>query len=139
MRNFLVALALATLAGCSSDAITIEQTTPAATDAVYAYQAKLSGPSGRVTVMREGGVHGAACDVVVYVNDTRAAELGTSERATFYLPAGKATLGVGLTDSGLCGGAEVRTIPADVPVNGEKLFRISSDINGWLITPYVAH
>lgn len=139
MRILIGALAVAVLAGCSSNAITIKQTTPASPDEVYAYQAKPSGPSGRVTVMREGGAYGAACDVVVYVNDKRAAKLGTSERATFHLPVGKATVGVGLTDSGLCGGAEVRTIPADVPLNGEKLYRISSDINGWLITPYVEH
>lgn len=136
MRIMIGALAIAAIAGCSSNAINLKQTTPASPEEVYAYQAKPSGPSGRVTVMREGGVYGAACDVVVYVNDKRAAKLGTSERATFYLPVGKASLGVGLTDAGLCGGAEVRTIPADVPLNGEKLYRISSDINGWLITPY---
>lgn len=139
MRILIGALAIAALAGCSSNAITIKQTTPASTDALYAYQAKPSGPSGRVTVMREGGIYGAACDVVVYVNDQRAARLGTSERATFNLSPGKATVGVGLTDSGLCGGAEVRTIPVDVPLNGEKRYRISSDINGWLITPYAEH
>lgn len=130
---------MAVLAGCSSNAITLRETTPAPTDEVYAFQAKPSVPSGRLTVMREGGVYGAACDVVIYVNDKRAAKLGTSERATFNLPVGNATLGVGLTDSGLCGGAEIRTIPAQVPLDGEKLFRVSSDINGWLITPYREH
>ena len=137
LRMLIGALALATFAGCSSNAITIKQTTPASSDELYAFQSKPSGPGGRLTVMREGGVYGAACDVVVYVNGTPAAKLGTSERATFNLPVGSASLGVGLTNSGLCGGAEIRTIPADVPLNGEKLFRISSDINGWLITPYL--
>lgn len=139
MRVLIGAFAVAVLAGCSSNAINVNQTTPAPTDEVYAFQAKPSGPSGKVTVMREGGAYGAACDVVVYVNEKRAAKLGTSERVTFNLPVGNATLGVGLTDSGLCGGAEVRTIAAPVSLNAEKIYRISSDINGWVIAPEVEH
>lgn len=137
MRTFIGAFAVACLAGCSSNAISIGQTTPAPTDDVYAFQSRLTGPSGQVTVMREGGAYGAACDVVVYVDGKRAAKLGTSERATFNLPVGSVSLGVGLTDSGLCSGAAVWTIAAHVPRNADKLYRITSDINGWAIEPDV--
>lgn len=133
MRTLIAALAIACLAGCSSTAIPVSQSTPASTDEVYAFQSPVPGPSGRLTVVRDGGIYGAACDVIVFVDGKRAAELGTSERATFNLPVGGVSLGVGLTDSGLCGGTAVRTIVAKVPRNAEKLYRITSDINGWAI------
>jgi hypothetical protein len=136
MRFLIGALVVAAMAGCSSDAINISQTTAVPADEVYAFQSRPSGPSGQVTVMRDGGVYGAGCDVVVYVNGKRAAKLGTSERVTFYLPAGAVSLGVGLTETGLCTGAVVRTIAQSVSAGGEKRYRISSDINGWVIEPY---
>jgi len=133
MRFLIGALVVAAMAGCSSDAINISQTTAVPADEVYAFQSR---PSGQVTVMRDGGVYGAGCDVVVYVDGKRAAKLGTSERVTFYLPAGSVSLGVGLTETGLCTGAVVRTIAQSVSAGGEKRYRISSDINGWVIEPY---
>lgn len=139
MRILITTLTIAILAGCSSSPTTITQTTPASADEVYAFQSYTAGPSGHITVMRDGGIYGAACDVVVYVNGKRAAKLGTSERASFTVPVGRASLGVGLTESGLCTGAQVKTFEADVPLNAEKLYRISSDINGWIITPYAEH
>jgi len=80
---------------------------------------------------------GSGCDIVVYVDGRKAGKIGTSQRASFYLPAGNINLGAGLAGSGLCAGAAIRTISASVQANKESLYRISGDMSGFYIGPYV--
>lgn len=110
---------------------------PVPSDEVYAFQTKPSGDSGKITVVRGSGAVGSACDNVVYVDGRTAAKIGTGQRATFYLPPGSPGLGAGLAGSGLCAGAAIRTIAATVQSGKESLYRISGDMGGFYIGPYV--
>lgn len=137
MKLFVGALAVALLAGCASSAIPVNQAEPVPRDELYAFQSKPAGESGKVTVVRDSGAVGAGCDIVVYVDGRKAAKIGTGQRASFYLPAGTPSLGVGLAGSGLCVGAAIRTISATVQAGKESLYRISGDTTGFYIGPYV--
>ena len=139
MRIFIAAMAVAVLAGCASSAISVRNAKPVPSDEVYAFQTKPAGESGKITVVRDSGAVGSGCDIVVYVDGRRAAKIGTGQRATFYLPPGSPNLGVGLagSGSGLCAGAAIRTIAATVQPGKESLYRISGDMAGFYIGPYV--
>ncbi|MBP5118870.1 hypothetical protein HUS85_23785 [Pseudomonas protegens] len=137
MRTLIAAVAVVMLAGCASTAISVRDAEPVPTDEVYAFQSKPSGDSGQITVVRDSGAVGSGCDIVVYVDGHKAAKIGTGQRATFYLPSGSLSLGAGLAGSGLCAGAAIRTIAATVKSGKESLYRISGDIGGFYIGPYV--
>ncbi|SFX26726.1 hypothetical protein SAMN03159316_1345 [Pseudomonas sp. NFR02] len=137
MRILIAAVAVAMLAGCASSAISVRDAKPVPTDELYAFQSKPSGESGKVTVVRDSGAVGSGCDIVVYVDGRKAAKIGTGQRATFLLPPGSPSLGAGLAGSGLCAGAAIRTIAATVQPGKESIYRISGDIGGFYIGPYV--
>ncbi|WEJ08287.1 hypothetical protein N2A98_15160 [Pseudomonas sp. FJ2-5-13] len=137
MRIVIAVVAMAMLAGCASSAISVRDAKPVPTDELYAFQSKPSGESGKVTVVRDSGAVGSGCDIVVYVDGRKAAKIGTGQRATFFLPPGSPSLGAGLAGSGLCAGAAIRTIAATVLPGKESLYRISGDIGGFYIGPYV--
>jgi len=137
MKLFVGALAVALLAGCASSAIPVNQAQPVPSDELYAFQSKPPGESGKVTVVRDSGAVGSGCDIVVYVDGRKAAKIGTGQRASFYLPVGTPSLGAGLAGSGLCAGAAIRTISASVHAGQESLYRISGDMAGFYIGPYV--
>ncbi len=90
-------------------------------------------------VVRDSGALGSGCDVVVYVDGKRAAKIGTGQRATFYLPPGQPNLGIGLADSGLCSGMAVRSITAKVAAGETTTYRISGDMAGVYIGPYIEY
>ncbi|MFJ2480671.1 hypothetical protein ACIOWE_10375 [Pseudomonas sp. NPDC087598] len=137
MRILIGALAVALLAGCASTAISVRDAQPVPADEAYAFQSKPSGESGKITVVRDSGAVGSGCDIVVYVDGRKAAKIGTGQRATFYLPPGTPNLGAGLAGSGLCAGAAIRTISASVQPGKESLYRISGDMAGFYLGPYV--
>lgn len=137
MKLIVGALAVMLLAGCASSAISVRDAKPVPSDEVYAYQSKPAGESGKITVVRDSGAVGSGCDIVVYVDGRKAAKIGTGQRATFYLPPGTPNLGAGLAGSGLCAGAAIRTIGATVRTGKESLYRISGDMAGFYIGPYV--
>ncbi|WP_433739003.1 hypothetical protein [Pseudomonas putida] len=137
MKLIVGALAIALLAGCASSAIPVNQAEPVPQDELYAFQSKPAGESGKITVVRDTGMVGSGCDIVVYIDGRKAAKIGTGQRASFYLPPGTPSIGVGLAGSGLCAGAAIRTIPASVQNGKESLYRISGDMSGFFIGPYV--
>lgn len=137
MRILIAALGLAMLAGCATSATPVNRAEPVPADEIYAFQVKPSGESGKVTVVRDTGAVGSGCDVVVYIDGKKAAKIGAGQRVSFYLPAGRPNLGVGLAESGLCAGMAVRSISADVQQDRESIYRISGDMSGVYIGPYI--
>ncbi|OPB16868.1 hypothetical protein BFW91_01935 [Pseudomonas fluorescens] len=137
MRILIAAVAVAMLAGCASTAISVRDAKPVPADEVYAFQSKPGVDSGKITVVRDSGAVGSGCDIVVYVDGRKAAKIGTGQKATFYLPAGSTNLGTGLAGSGLCAGAAIKTISANVQAGKESLYRISGDMSGYYLGPYV--
>ncbi len=86
MKLIVGALAVALLAGCASSAIPVSQADPVPRDELYAFQNKPAGESGKVTVVRDSGMVGSGCDIVVYVDGRKAAKIGTGQRASFTCP-----------------------------------------------------
>ncbi len=60
MRILVGAVAVALLAGCSSNAITVQQAKQASKDQLYAFQARPAGAYGAITVLRDGGINVSA-------------------------------------------------------------------------------
>ncbi|AVD85934.1 hypothetical protein C4Q26_01645 [Pseudomonas sp. SWI44] len=137
MRILVGALGLVLLAGCSTSATPVQQAELVPKDELYAYQAAPAGTSGSLTVVRDSGALGSGCDIVVYVEGRKSAKVGPGQRATFYLPPGQPNLGIGLSGSGLCGGMAVRSITARVEPGKESFYRISGDMSGVYIGPYI--
>nr|WP_296267719.1 hypothetical protein [Pseudomonas sp. UBA6562] len=137
MRVLMASVWLVLLGGCASPPTSIQEADPVPADELYAFQSKLLGKSGKLSVVRDSGFVGSGCDVVVYIDGLRAAKVGPGQIASFYLAAGRPNLGVGLAETGLCTGMAVRTITADVQVNQEVFYRISGDMSGAHIGPYI--
>lgn len=137
MRILIGAVGLAMLAGCATSVTPIQRAEPVPSDELYAFQSELSGRSGTVSVVRDSGVTGSGCDVVVYIDGARAAKVGPGQRASFRLPVGQPNIGVGLAESGLCAGLAVRSITGNVQDGKESVYRISGDMGGVYIGPYI--
>jgi|GEM_PF-316493 len=130
---------LAGLAGCATSVTPLSQATPVPVDELFAHQSKPQEPSGKLTVVRDSGVRGSGCDVVVYINGKKSAKVGPGQRASFFLPVGQPDVGIGLTDSGICAGMAVRSIAGNVREGKESLYRISVDMSGAYIGPYLEY
>lgn len=137
MRILIGAAGLALLAGCATSATPVQQADPVPRDEIYAFQSKEGADSGSLTVVRDSGALGSGCDIVVYIDGKKSAKIGPGQRASFYLPPGQPNLGIGLAGSGLCGGMAVRSITGNVETGKDSVYRISGDMSGVYIGPYI--
>lgn len=137
MRIFIAVVAVAMLAGCATSPISARNAAPVPSDELYAFQEKTVNTSSRITVVRDGGFVGSGCDLVLYIEGRRAAKIGPGQRASFFVEPGPVNLGTGLAESGLCAGAAIRTISANLKPGVESQFRISGDMSGFFLAPYV--
>ncbi|WP_122663493.1 hypothetical protein [Pseudomonas viridiflava] len=139
MKLLIGAAVLALLVGCSSNAITVQQAEQASADKVFAFQTKPSVEFGKLTVVRDGGFNSSACDFVVYLDGKKAAKLGSGQKASFFVPTGSLNVSAGLEGSGLCSGQAMRTVAAKSEAGKENIYRISSDMSGIHLGPYVEY
>lgn len=140
MRMLIGALAVALLAGCSTNPTTYEQAKAVESDRALAYQSKPNGDAGELLVTRDGGMLGSACYLGVFVNGKLSARIGPGERARFIVPAGENLIGAGgdPNGNGFCaiGGITMREVTASVRSGETKRFRISGDMNsGFALSP----
>lgn len=139
MRWIAFGLGVLVLAGCASSPIPLEKAQNAPVDEVFAFQAKSNDASGKITVLRDSGMVGSACDIGVYVDGTKAANLGTGQKASFWVRPGVRNVSIGPSNSGICSGIALRTLSTDVAPGEEKAFRISGDMQGIYLNPYVKY
>jgi hypothetical protein len=139
MRILIGVLGLVVLAGCVTQPTPIQQAEPVPIDELYAFQSTPDANSGSLTVVRDSGALGSGCDVVVYIDGKRSAKIGPGQRASFHLPPGQPNIGIGLAGSGLCGGMAVRSISGKVKSGKEVVYRISGDMSGVYIGPYLEY
>ena len=139
MRILFASLGLAVTAGCATSATPVQQADPVPRDELYAFQSTQAADSGLLTVIRDSGALGSGCDIVVYIDGKKSAKIGPGQRATFHLPPGQPNLGIGMAGSGLCGGMAVRSIAGKVDSGKESLYRISGDMSGVYIGPYIEY
>jgi hypothetical protein len=137
MRKILAAMALIALAGCATSPtpVTIAESVPV--DEIYGFQDKSPEKSEKITVIRDTGFTGSGCDVLVYIDGKRAAKIGPGQQASFFVQRGIINLGAGPSGSGLCAGAAIKAVSANIQAKQENLFRISGDMQGFYLAPYV--
>jgi hypothetical protein len=137
MRKILTAMALIALAGCATTPTPVKTAVQVSSDSIYGFQEKTSEDAGKVTVIRDGGFTGSGCDLIFYIEGKRAAKIATGQKASFYVQPGDINLGSGPIFSAACGSAAIRTISAKVRPNQESLFRLSGDMQGFYLAPYI--
>jgi hypothetical protein len=130
----LIALALG---GCATSPMPVSYAKPVPADEVYGFKGEGTKDSGSLTVFRDEGFVGSGCDIMFYIDGQRAAKIGPGQKATFNLPAGEVNLGTGLAESGLCAGAAIKTIASNIKPGKEVIYRISGDMQGFYLGPYV--
>ncbi len=126
-KLFVVGLALL-LSACATTPVPSADARPAA--AVYDLALTRPQPgSAAVTVVRDSGLMGAACNDVLYIDGQKIAALGTGEKITVYLSPGHHVLGT--TAAGICAGG---TASAETTIRaGEsRTYRIGSGQGGTL-------
>lgn len=137
MRKTITAMALIALAGCATSPVPMSSAEPVSPDEIYGFQEKQGADSGKITVVRDSGFTGSGCDVVFYIEGKRAAKIGSGQKASFFVQPGSVNLGSGLSDSGLCSGAAIKTVSANIQPKQESLYRLSGDMQGFYLAPYV--
>lgn len=102
MRILPFCLAIASISGCSTSAVSPEKAERVPDGSVYGFQTPSSTSDARITFTRDSGFSGAACDFVFAIDGVKAASVGTSETATFYHAPGQVMLSVAPTS--ICSG-----------------------------------
>jgi hypothetical protein len=138
MRRIIATAALLlALGGCETSPMLVSEARPVPANDMYAIKIEDAEDSGRLTIFRDDGFVGAGCDAVFYIDGQRAAKIGPGQKASFILPAGEVTLGTGLAESGLCAGAAIKTVAANIRPRKEVIYQINWDSQGFDLGPYV--
>ena len=128
MKGWLTLAATALLAGCATSPIPAEQADQVPDERLMLHQETPTGPYGTLTVTRDTGITGSACNARLSIDGELAAEIAVGETASFFLSPGEHVLGV-ITGVGLC--PERLKETAATIIEGEaKRYRISLDLNG---------
>lgn len=138
MRRIIATAALLlTLGGCETSPMLVSEARPVPANDMYAIKIEDAEDSGRLTIFRDDGFVGAGCDAVFYIDGQRAAKIGPGQKASFILPPGEVNLGTGLAESGLCAGAAIKTVAANIRPRKEVIYQINWDSQGFDLGPYV--
>ena len=138
MRRIIATAALLmALGGCATSPIQVSEARHVPASEMYAIKSQDVQDPGRLTILRDDGFVGAGCAAVFYIDGQRAAKIGPGQKASFILPAGEVSLGAGLAESGLCAGAAIKTVTANIKPGREVIYRINWDTQGFYLGPYV--
>ncbi|WP_144958491.1 hypothetical protein [Pseudomonas oryzihabitans] len=141
MRWILMGLGGIVLAGCASSAIPLEKATSAPPTELFAFQEKTENNRAQLTVMRDGGAIGSACDIAVFVDGIKAANLGSGEKASFWVEQGVRNVSIGWSNVGICTSAlnSLKTLSAETHEGKPVILRASVDMQGIYLNPYVQY
>lgn len=131
LRRFgLLAISAAcTLGGCASTPVPAADASPAS----FVYAPELTharAGAAVVTITRDTGLAGSACNDVVYVDGEKVAALSTGEKITLYLAPGHHVLGT--MAAGICAGGSA-SIEATLRAGESRDYRIGSHQSGDLL------
>ncbi len=130
------AMALA-MAGCATSPVLPSKAKLAPTQNLLKFQKKDPINNSQITVVRDDGFMGSACSLAIFLDGKKSANLNPGEKAVFYVSTDVNTIGVGLNDAGMCSGASVRTIYVAPTPEKPRVFRISTDAQGFNISPFI--
>jgi hypothetical protein len=107
-RTTIVAAAALALAACATKPVRPSEALQVPQVRLIAYQAPVAG-GGEITLVRDKGLTGGGCYAGIFIGGELAAKVGTGEKASFQLPAGRAVVSAKAVGAGLCGiGAQDR-------------------------------
>src|SRR5690606_35298366 len=115
----------------------IDSAVPVEASKALAFQQPTADSRAEIVVVRDRGAYGSGCDVALFVNGRIGAYIGAGRTARFYVPARPLALGVAPSGTGLCSGSTVRTIGSTAVDGQSRHYRISMDMQGLYIGPYV--
>ncbi len=136
-RTVFALISTLALAGCVTSQITSEQAKPAPAERLYGFGQKQAPDDVAVTVIRDRGLYGSGCGLVIRIDGKRGAMLNAGEKATLYAAAGDHTISVGVSGQGLCAGMVDKAIDMTLKPNQSRTYRVSADQTGFQINPYV--
>lgn len=120
MQRLVLALALATLAGCVTHDETIRDATASR---LYLYQLPTDGDA-TITFERANGVFGGGCSNAIYIDNKVAGQIEIGERAVFHVPAGNHD--VALEQRGTCSGGK-SDVQTSVDSGGNVSFALDAE------------
>ncbi|RIA31315.1 hypothetical protein DFO61_2031 [Ectopseudomonas oleovorans] len=132
----LALLALLVMTGCTTSKLTPEHADPVPANRLYGFTQKVGSDDAKITVVRDGGAFGSGCGFVVHIDGKRAATLNSGEVASFYVDPGEHVISVGLSGIGLCSAID-KTTEFVASQNQKRIYRLSTDLNGFYINPYI--
>lgn len=128
---------VATLAGCGTSQVNPEHAKSVPADRVYGFSKKTTSDDSSIKVVRDKGLYGSGCGLVVRLDGERAATLNAGEVVSFYIPPGEHTITTGLSGQGLCSLLVDKSIEFVSKPNQQRVYRLSLDQGGFYINPYV--
>lgn len=135
-KVLLLGVALSVLCGCASSPVSIKDAIQAPVDRVLAFKETTRDKSASLSVIRDAAFQGGGCYMALWINQTLAARLDTSEVAKFYVEPGELLLRVGRDPQGkgLCaiGQDHDQWVQRETLMKpGEhKTFRMTIGVNG---------
>ena len=137
-KHYYGLFALLTLAGCATSIVHPDQADPVPADRLYAFTQKTGSDDAKITVVRDEGLYGSACGLIVRIDGKRAAMLSTGEVASFHVTPGEHSLSAGLSGQGMCSHLVDKSIELVAKPSQQRTYRLSFDQGGFYINPYIA-
>lgn len=135
MKKYIPLVFLILLSGCASTPVLIDNAKHTPADRVMAFQSTDATKTAELTVIRDGGfIAGGGCYMALWINQTLAARLDTSEVSKFYIEPGELLLRVGRDPqgNGLCALGQDQWVQRETMLKpGEKMtFRMMIGATG---------
>ncbi|MEP7184889.1 MAG: hypothetical protein ABI767_03535 [Rhodanobacter sp.] len=135
MKLTAMACAALLLGGCATAPVSRNAAKDVPAERLFAFQQPTSADDGSLLLIRDSGMLGSGCRIVIYIDDVRAASFSTSEKATLNITAGRHILASGPTGNGLCGigdGKESMKLSTAVDIKAQHttVYRIAIGASG---------
>lgn len=138
MRAFQLAMCVAAvfaIAGCATSSVLDADAKDVPADRLHAFQTQSLDRSVRITITRDSGYLGAACNLGVKIDGKLAAGIGASEQAKFFVDPGTHSIVLTAYGHGICRNFSDKGLETTVSVGRDRRYRISTDNSGANISP----
>jgi hypothetical protein len=121
MIKMMILLSLFILASCSTSPVKRSDAQQVEKANQWKYQTRKNADQGSITIIRDSGVVGVACDTLIFIDKEKIAKISTSEFVEIFINQGDYRIGIE-TNSPCFG--EYYDFPLKVGRNEDKSFRL---------------